>query len=82
MAAMDARRINDSVEGMTAQKEEVENKGGRLGADVLCARFDLSRWAAISIQVPLFAMSDYRGKLLADAMLPIPRSAPAEPPHR
>ena len=48
MAAMDARRISDSVEGMKAQKEEVGDKGGRPGAEALWARFDLSRWVAIS----------------------------------
>ena len=35
MAAMDARRISDSIEGMKAQKEEVGDKGGRPGAEAL-----------------------------------------------
>ena len=29
-AAMDARRIGDSIKGMTAQRDEVGDKGGRL----------------------------------------------------
>ena len=35
IAAMDARRISDSIEGITVQREEVGDKSGRPGAEAL-----------------------------------------------